>query len=58
MSFSELKETIEHVVKAANMGDTDPKEYRILRGNGSLGGYRWGLERKRALIDAERKAVS
>ena len=40
------------------MGDTDPKEYRILRGNGSLGGYRSGLERKRALIDAERKAVS
>jgi AraC family transcriptional regulator of adaptative response/methylated-DNA-[protein]-cysteine methyltransferase len=32
--------------------------HRILRGNGSLGGYRWGLERKRALIDAERKAVS
>ena len=40
------------------MGDTDPKEFRILRGNGSLGGYRSGLERKRALIDAERKAVS
>ena len=32
--------------------------HRILRGNGSLGGYRWGLERKRALIDAERKAGS
>ncbi|SIS69296.1 bifunctional DNA-binding transcriptional regulator/O6-methylguanine-DNA methyltransferase Ada [Neptunomonas antarctica] len=28
--------------------------HRILRGDGSLGGYRWGLERKRALLDAER----
>ena len=28
--------------------------HRIIRGNGELGGYRWGLERKRALIDAER----
>ena len=29
--------------------------HRVLRGDGSLGGYRWGLERKRALIDAERR---
>ena len=29
--------------------------HRILRGDGSIGGYRWGLERKRALLDAERK---
>ena len=28
--------------------------HRILRGDGSLGGFRWGLNRKRALIDAER----
>jgi AraC family transcriptional regulator of adaptative response/methylated-DNA-[protein]-cysteine methyltransferase len=28
--------------------------HRVLRGDGGLGGYRWGLERKRALIDAER----
>ena len=28
--------------------------HRILRGDGGLGGYRWGLERKRALLDAER----
>ena len=28
--------------------------HRVLRANGSLGGYRWGLKRKRALLDAER----
>jgi AraC family transcriptional regulator of adaptative response/methylated-DNA-[protein]-cysteine methyltransferase len=28
--------------------------HRVLRGNGDLGGYRWGLERKRALLDHER----
>lgn len=28
--------------------------HRVIRGTGELGGYRWGLPRKRALIDAER----
>nr|MBA4770599.1 methylated-DNA--[protein]-cysteine S-methyltransferase [Sphingobium sp.] len=28
--------------------------HRILRSDGSLGGYAWGLERKRALLDRER----
>lgn len=28
--------------------------HRVIRGDGSLGGYRWGLERKRVLIDRER----
>ena len=28
--------------------------HRVIRGDGSLGGYRWGLERKRTLIDQER----
>ena len=27
---------------------------RVRRGAGGLGGYRWGLERKRVLIDRER----
>jgi AraC family transcriptional regulator of adaptative response/methylated-DNA-[protein]-cysteine methyltransferase len=29
--------------------------HRVIRGTGALGGYRWGLERKRALIDLERR---
>lgn len=28
--------------------------HRVIRGTGELGGYRWGLDRKRVLIDAER----
>jgi hypothetical protein len=27
---------------------------RVIRGSGELGGYRWGLARKRALIDQKR----
>lgn len=29
--------------------------HRVLRGNGELGGYRWGADRKRALLDIERR---
>jgi len=29
--------------------------HRVIRGDGSLGGYRWGLSRKRTLLDMERK---
>jgi AraC family transcriptional regulator of adaptative response/methylated-DNA-[protein]-cysteine methyltransferase len=32
--------------------------HRVIRGTGELGGYRWGLERKRVLIDNERAAGS
>ncbi len=32
--------------------------HRLIRGTGELGGYRWGLELKRALIDREREVVS
>ena len=28
--------------------------HRVIRNNGELGGYRWGLDRKRSLIDRER----
>jgi AraC family transcriptional regulator of adaptative response/methylated-DNA-[protein]-cysteine methyltransferase len=29
--------------------------HRVVRGNGDAGGYKWGLERKRALLDRERR---
>jgi AraC family transcriptional regulator of adaptative response/methylated-DNA-[protein]-cysteine methyltransferase len=29
--------------------------HRVIRGTGELGGYRWGLPRKRTLIDMERR---
>jgi AraC family transcriptional regulator, regulatory protein of adaptative response / methylated-DNA-[protein]-cysteine methyltransferase len=29
--------------------------HRVIRGNGDLAGYRWGTERKRALLEMERK---
>lgn len=32
--------------------------HRVLRGDGALGGFRWGLDRKRALLDAERRRSS
>jgi AraC family transcriptional regulator of adaptative response/methylated-DNA-[protein]-cysteine methyltransferase len=32
--------------------------HRVIRGTGELGGYRWGLERKRVLLDAERAQAS
>jgi len=27
--------------------------HRVVRGDGGLGGYRWGLERKQALLEKE-----
>ena len=30
--------------------------HRVVRGTGELGGYRWGVQRKRVLLDTERAA--
>lgn len=30
--------------------------HRVVRGSGELGGYRWGMQRKRVLLDTERAA--
>ena len=31
--------------------------HRVIRGNGELAGYRWGVERKRTLLDLERRSA-
>lgn len=31
--------------------------HRVIRSDGGLGGYRWGVERKRAMLDWEQKAT-
>ncbi len=63
LSYSDLAEKINKPKAARAVASACAKNrigvlipcHRILRGDGSLGGYRWGLERKRALLDAERK---
>ena len=32
--------------------------HRVVRSDGELAGYRWGIERKRALIAREREAAA
>ena len=32
--------------------------HRVLRSDGQLGGYRWGLERKRACLDYEKQQLT
>ena len=32
--------------------------HRVIRGDGGLGGFKWGLERKRTLIDLERRVLT
>lgn len=64
MTYSELAERVTGSTSArravARGCATNPVSmvipcHRVLRGDGSLGGYRWGLERKQALLDGERE---
>ena len=43
---------------AANQAAVVIPCHRVVRGDGSIGGYRWGVERKKRLLETERKAAS
>lgn len=63
MSYGEVAEHIDKPKAVRAVGTACGKNrigilipcHRVLRGDGALGGYRWGLERKRVLLDWERK---
>jgi AraC family transcriptional regulator, regulatory protein of adaptative response / methylated-DNA-[protein]-cysteine methyltransferase len=60
-SYSEVAKAIRHpsaVRAVAHACATNPVAiaipcHRVLRSNGDLGGYRWGLQRKKALLEIE-----
>jgi AraC family transcriptional regulator of adaptative response/methylated-DNA-[protein]-cysteine methyltransferase len=60
-TYQEIAEKLGHPTAAravARACATNPVSvvipcHRVVRGDGGLGGYRWGLERKRALLDRE-----
>jgi AraC family transcriptional regulator of adaptative response/methylated-DNA-[protein]-cysteine methyltransferase len=64
-SYAEIAEAIGQPAASRAVGNacaTNPVAlaipcHRVLRNNGTLGGYAWGIERKQALISAERKAA-
>lgn len=64
VSYGELAEAIGHPDAVRAVGTACGANriavlipcHRALRADGSLGGYRWGLERKRVLLDRERGA--
>jgi AraC family transcriptional regulator of adaptative response/methylated-DNA-[protein]-cysteine methyltransferase len=43
---------------AANPAAVAVPCHRVVRGDGGLGGYRWGLERKKRLLDGERNPAA
>jgi AraC family transcriptional regulator of adaptative response/methylated-DNA-[protein]-cysteine methyltransferase len=63
-TYREIAEAIGHpkaVRAVARACATNPTAmlipcHRVVRKDGSLGGYRWGLERKKTLLERERKS--
>jgi AraC family transcriptional regulator of adaptative response/methylated-DNA-[protein]-cysteine methyltransferase len=63
MSYGEVAECIDNPKAVRAVGTACGKNpvgilipcHRVLRANGDLGGYRWGLERKRTLLSNERR---
>ena len=64
-SYSEIARSLGHPQAAravARACATNPVSlvvpcHRVVRTDGGLGGYRWGLERKRALLTQEKAAL-
>jgi AraC family transcriptional regulator of adaptative response/methylated-DNA-[protein]-cysteine methyltransferase len=64
-SYAEIAEAIGQPSASRAVGNacaTNPVAlaipcHRVLRNNGTLGGYAWGIERKQALISAERRTA-
>jgi AraC family transcriptional regulator of adaptative response/methylated-DNA-[protein]-cysteine methyltransferase len=65
-SYREIARSIGHpqaVRAVARACATNPVSlvipcHRVIRGDGSLGGYRWGLERKQALLAREKQTAA
>lgn len=65
-SYGELAKQLAHPGAARAVGTAAGKNpvallvpcHRMLRNDGALGGYRWGLERKQALLEREAAATS
>ncbi|WP_019615386.1 bifunctional transcriptional activator/DNA repair enzyme AdaA [Psychromonas ossibalaenae] len=66
LSYGEVAEQVDNPKAARAVGTACGKNpigvlipcHRVLRSDGGLGGYRWGLERKRTLLDKERRKRS
>lgn len=61
-SYAEIAKQIDNPKAVRAVGSACAKNpvsvlipcHRVLRGDGALGGYRWGIARKRALLDKEK----